>query len=166
MGLQVSKAGMLLVFAEGETLCALPSIDVQEVVFLPALSQPPGMPSVLEGIMTLDGVAVPVLRAAKLLGLSAAPDGVYTPAMILKDARAALTVERMVDIFRPNPAEIVPAQENHSFNGCLAGVARMKDQEVHILSVEKLLLQEERRRIDEFQALVQKRLNEKDAAGG
>lgn len=164
MNLDVQDAGTLLVFAEGGALCALPAGAVQEVVFLPELTRPPGMPSLLEGVMTLDGKAVPVLKVATLLGLPVASGGVYTPALVLKEGRAALAVERMVDIFNPKNSELVPANEGQSFNGCVTGMAQTKEGLVHILSADRLLLAEEQKRIAEFQSLAQARLE--DGNGG
>lgn len=158
-----SQADTLLIFAEGDVTCALFSSAVQEVVFLPALARPPGMPSILEGVMTLDGKAVPVLRAARLLGLTAAKDGVYTPVLVLKGGGTALAVERMEDIFRPQAGDLVAAGEDQSFNGCVVAAARYKNKEIHVLDSGRLLLAGERQRIGEFKAMAQARLDEAGA---
>lgn len=162
MSLDSHDAGTLLVFAEGGALCALPSSAIQEVVFLPELSRPPGMPGLLEGVMTLDGKAIPVLKVATLLDLPVATGGIYTPAMVLKEGRAALAVERMVDVLRPKSSDLVPAGEGQSFNGCVTGLVQIKEGQVHILSAERLLLAEEQKRIADFQAQAQARLEGKD----
>ncbi|MBI4249300.1 MAG: hypothetical protein HY611_07340, partial [Elusimicrobia bacterium] len=47
---------------------------------------------------------------------------------------------------------------DHSFNDCLEGDANVGTQTAHILSVEKLLLKEERNRIADLQAMEQERL--------
>jgi purine-binding chemotaxis protein CheW len=159
-------ASTLLVFAEGDMLCALDAAMVQEVVFLPELSHPPGMPSVLEGFMALDGDNVPVLRAARILGLAAAPVGIYAPAIILKAARAAVVCERVAGMLRLAPGDMREAPAGHSFNDCLLGIAQMNGQEVHVLSADRLLLKEEKQRISEFQALSQARLGAEGLAAG
>ncbi len=136
----------------------MPSSAVQEVVFLPELSRPPGMPSILEGLMTVDGNPVPVMRVARLLGLPASASGIYTPVMILKKAKAALAVESMDDIYRLSAKDIVKAKPGLAFNDCLMGEVRLKDRVVHVLSVDRLLLTEEKRRVEEFKSVVQARL--------
>lgn len=150
----------LVVFAEGEVLCALPASEVQEVVFLPELSHPPGLPPVLDGVMTLDGKAVPVVRAARLMGLEPADDDIYTPAMILKDVGAAISAQRLLGILRPTAADLVAADTGRSFNGCVSGMTHMKGHEVHILSAQRLLLEEEKRRLKEFGEIAERRLAE------
>ncbi|CAA6606445.1 CheW protein (modular protein) [Rhodospirillaceae bacterium LM-1] len=159
MNLKTSAPDTLLVFTEGGILCALPASAVQEVVFLPELSRPPGMPSILEGMMTLDGAPVPVLRVARLLGLPASPTGIYTPVMILKNAKAALAVESMDDIYRLSAKDMVKAKPGLAFNDCLMGEVRLKERVVHVLSVDRLLLTEEKRRVEEFKTVVLARLS-------
>jgi chemotaxis signal transduction protein len=154
----MQKFQTLLVFAEGDTHCALPAGDVREVVFLPELSHPPGMPAILEGMMSLEGQSLPVLRAARLLGLAAQASGIYTPAIVLKEGRAVLAVERLEGMLKVTPDEILPAPKGHSFNDCLSGLARTKDRDVHLLSSSQLLLKEELLRIEEFQIRANERL--------
>ncbi|MBF0356417.1 MAG: chemotaxis protein CheW [Alphaproteobacteria bacterium] len=159
MGRTDQDIGTLLVFSEGKTVCALAASEVQEVVFLPELSHPPGMPSLLEGVMTLDGMAVPVIRLAALLGIQAPATGIYTPVMVLKDAKAALLVERVDDVFQPLQADLVPAKDGQSFNGCVIAETRHRERDIYILSADRLLLEEEKTRLAEFKLLVEERLN-------
>lgn len=158
MGRAEQEIGTLLVFSEGKMACALAAAEVQEVLFLPELSHPPGMPSMLEGIMTLDGEAVPVIRVAILLGLEGAALDVYTPVMVLKDAKAALIVERVDDIFTPAKADLVLADEGQSFNGCVMAKTSHKGREIHVLSAGRLMIEEEKQRLAEFKAQLQARL--------
>ncbi|MBF0168310.1 MAG: chemotaxis protein CheW [Alphaproteobacteria bacterium] len=164
MGRTDQDIGTLLVFSEGKTVCALASNEVQEVVFLPELLHPPGMPSLLEGVMTLDGMAVPVIRLAALLGIQAPAIGVYTPVIVLKDAKAALLVERVEDVFQPVRADLVPAKDGQSFNGCVIAETRHKEKDIYVLSVDRLLLEEEKTRLAEFKALAEERLNRQGLA--
>lgn len=158
MNKAIESIDALVVFAQGDLLCALPSRDVQEVVFMPELSHPPGLPGVVEGLMSIDGQSIPVLKAAKLLGQEALANGVYTPVMILKGRTAALCAQRMLGIHRVKPGEMLAAKSGRSFNDLLLGLVKMDGQDAYVLCADRLLLEEEKQRIADFQAQAKARL--------
>ena len=67
-------------------------------------------------------------------------------------------VDRAVGTMEIPKDSIVPVARDHTFNDCLEGDASVGTQTAHILSVEKLLLKEERSRIADLQAMEQERL--------
>src|SRR5687768_5370192 len=71
--------------------------EVQEIVPLGLLSQPPGLPSMLAGFLNLGGTAIPVVRLDRLFDLPELTPGLYTPLIVLRnpDYRVALIVERV-----------------------------------------------------------------------
>src|SRR5438128_2487698 len=92
----VSRTGTdrrsLLLFHLPGHACALPLASVQEVVPMPLLSRPPGLPSVLAGFLDLGGAIVPVLRLDRLLGLSEVVPGLYTPLLVLRQPEDRLAL--------------------------------------------------------------------------
>ena len=75
--------------------CAIPSANVREVLFMPALARPPGLPAILEGILNLGGVAVPVVKLDRLFGLPERVAGLYTPIIVLRSQNPlALLVDK------------------------------------------------------------------------
>src|SRR5512145_2933093 len=59
----------VVIFRLGGQHFAVPVAEVREVVPYCWLAQPPRMPSFVQGVLNLGGVAVPVLRLDHLLGL-------------------------------------------------------------------------------------------------
>lgn len=141
----------------------LPVDRVREVVPIAWLDRPPQLPSLVRGILNLGGQAVPVLRLDRLLGLGDGSFGLDASILVMRPGEGAsaplgLLVEH-VDSVRPadefSPMGLVP---EHSFNGCLVDSLGRDGQVVHLLSWERLLLEQERDRLNEFQALLQLRL--------
>jgi purine-binding chemotaxis protein CheW len=141
---------------------ALPLREVQEVVPLASLSQPPGLPSVLAGFLNLAGTAVPVVRLDRLFGLPDQSTGLYTPLLILRhvDPPIALLVDRVSEILAIAAETILPLRENHSFNDCAEGVVTVGEQVILLLSAQRILLDKEQQCLAEFQDREQARLRE------
>jgi purine-binding chemotaxis protein CheW len=157
----------LLIFSLRGHGFALPAEGVQEIVPMSLLSQPPGLPSILEGFLNLRGAAVSVLRLDRLFGLPEQTPGLYTPLVVLRDpdVRLALMVEEVSEVLSLSEEALLPVQEADVFNGCVEAEAALNGRVVHLLSPGRLLLEGERRRIAEFQAVAQRRLREVEASG-
>lgn len=152
----------LLVFEIAGDAFAIPLDTVREILPLPLLSHPPGIPSFLEGFLNLGGQAVPVLNPTRLFRLQGPAPGPYSHLVVLEKAGAplAILVNHAAGATEVPKESVMPVGQSFSFNDCLEGDARIGGRTVHILSVEKLLLEEERRRIAELQAMEQERLRE------
>src|SRR5437667_9531123 len=112
----------LLLFRLGGRACALPADAVAEVVPLPLLSRPPGLPDLLEGLLNLGGQAVPVVRLDRLLGLPPLAPGLYTPLLVLRrPVPLALLVEAVQGLVAVPAGDVRPAGTGHSCNDCLEG---------------------------------------------
>ncbi len=145
---------------------ALPVEAVAEVVPIAELGHPPQMPAAVEGVLNLAGKAVPVLRLDHLLGLAGGRYGLDASILVMRGARSVgLLVGHVDGVVNADSLQVLPVAETDSFNGCvvaeLASAAGLR----HLLSWDRLLLEEERRRLDEFAARAQERLAEsRDAA--
>ena len=159
LGVGVSKR-LFLVFHLRGTVCALPVSAIREVVALPLLSRPPGLPSLLEGFLNLGGSAIPVLRLDRLFGLPDLVPGLYTPLLVLRqpEDRIALLVEAVRGIVTVQSADVRSVPGGDSFNDCVEGELTFGDDVVHLLSAERLLLEKERQCLAELQAVEQERL--------
>lgn len=152
---------IVLVFDLAGRTCALPSSAVAELVFVPELSQPPGLPSFLAGFMTVDGIAVPVVDLARLLGLGAGSPDLYSPVVLMRGAEPlALLVDRVLQVRPVAASDILPVGEDTVFGGCLEAEIKATDGAVHLLSPARLLLAQESRRLAEFREREQARLAE------
>jgi purine-binding chemotaxis protein CheW len=136
--------------------------SVSEIVPMAALSRPPSIPSVLEGFLNLGGAAVPVLRIAGLLGLPEERPALHTPLVVIRSGTLllALLVNRVIGIVSVPMDGLVPISDTDSFNGCVDGRLLVADEAVHLLSVDRLLLEKEHRTLAEFQATETRRLRQ------
>ncbi|MCJ2130497.1 chemotaxis protein CheW [Methylobacterium sp. E-045] len=149
------------------TACALARTCVSEVLPLPRLHRRSATAGMLAGFLNLGGAAVPVIDLARLLGLSEAaadPDDVDRH-LVLDAARStAFLVDRAEALVVVPDSEIQPADETRSLNGCVvAGFERGRGH-VDVLSLARLLTQEERVRLDALTRAAAERLSGLDAA--
>ena len=136
--------------------------SVREVVPMAALSRPPSTPGTLEGFLNLRGTAVPVLRVASLLGLPQDPLDLHTPLVIVRRGALplALLVNRVTDIVSLSSDSLVSISEEDSFNGCVEGRLPMAGTDVHLLSLDRLLLEKEQHALAHFQETENRRLQQ------
>jgi purine-binding chemotaxis protein CheW len=160
--LAFTSPSCLLVFEIAGESFAIPLDTVREILPLPLLSHPPGIPSFLEGFLNLGGQAIPVLNATRLFRLQGPAPSPYAHLVVLETRGMPLAVlaDRAAETTEVPKESVMPVGQSLSFNDCLEGDARIGGRTVHMLSVEKLLLEEERRRIAELRAMEQERLRE------
>lgn len=135
---------------------------------MPLLAKGPGMPSILEGIMNLEGAATPVLRLDRLFGLPGERPGLYTPLIVLKAAQCqlAMMVDKMFEVRPVDGGEVAPSGGQDAFNGCVDALLNIDGETVHLLSVDRILLEREQKTIAEFQVIEQERLGHMGAWWG
>lgn len=140
---------------------AFPLDAVQEILPAPTLFCPPGMPRLLEGFMDLAGAAIPVVSLARLFGLAEPAAALYTPLILLRDAPVpiAIQVEKALGILTADRIGRVQLAAGGASGDCATGIAMVDGHAVVLLSPERVLLRQERRRIADLQALEQTRLD-------
>ncbi len=144
--------------------CALRLECVREIVPMPQLSCPPGMPSLLQGFLNLAGTAVPVLRLDRLFGFNEPPIELFTPLLVVKSGAGliALLVEHVSEVLVALPesgAEApLPVETTDTFKGCVEAVVRSAGRNIHVLALDRILLEQERQCVADFQAREQARL--------
>jgi purine-binding chemotaxis protein CheW len=155
----------LLVFHVAGQTCAVSLKHVREILPMARLAQPPGLPSIMEGFLNLGGTAVSVMRTDRLLNLGERAPGLYTPLVVLRtsDGPIALLVDDACEIVADSPGTRLPVHEGQSFNGCAEAGVTLNGRTIHVLSPERILLEQERRTVAEFQALEQQRLRNLEA---
>ena len=90
----------LLAFLLGESRCALPVNEIQEVLPVVALSPIPGQALPVEGMLNLRGAMIPVLDLRSCLGLPQIRWNSETRIIIVKtrEARVGVVVDRVEDV--------------------------------------------------------------------
>jgi purine-binding chemotaxis protein CheW len=144
-----------------EQTAALPIESVQRIVPMAQLARPPGLPSLLEGILNLGGKAAPVLRLDRLLHLPLQRLGLYSTLIIVNgvtDGRIAILVDRVSEILTVPASALLPIGEEDSFNACAEAAVSVQGQMVPLLSPVRILLEKEREALSQFQAMAQRRL--------
>src|SRR5258708_35758362 len=127
------------------------------------LSRPPGLPAPLEGILNLAGTAIPVLRLDRLLALPEQPPGLYSMLILLKgvsSGRIAILVDRVSEILPLPESAFLPIADDHSFNACAEAAVTVRGEVVHVLSPARILLDQGREALAEYQATAQRRLHD------
>ncbi len=156
----------LLIFQIAGHECAIPCEQVQEVISIAATVQSPGQPSTIEGFLNLRGEAIPVVMLRRLFALPEIEPGIHTPVIIarLGDTLTGLLVDRVNEVAMIDAEEIKPLAENHSLNQCADAYVTFDGRRVVLLDCDRLLLEEEKRRITELQTAMQVRLRQLDPA--
>lgn len=156
----------LLVFHLADQLAAIPLAEVESVMPMAHLERPPGIPSAVDGILNLGGNAVPVWRLDRLLQLPGKPLGLYSMLIVLKgavlkgsaDCRSAMLVDRVSEILSVPETALLPVAAKDSFNGCAEAGVSVKGEFIHLLSMPRILLRQEREALSGLQTAAQQRL--------
>jgi purine-binding chemotaxis protein CheW len=124
------------------------------------LLTPPGLPSLIAGLLNLRGTAVPIIRIDRLFGAAESPPGLYTPLIILRDTDRPLgvLVSAVDEILTVPEADLVEAGPGATLNGCNIAGAQVQGRTIHLLSTKRLFEESERRVLAEFQVQAQARL--------
>lgn len=152
----------LVIFRMGGQVFAIAVEAVSEVVPFAWLSAPPRMPAFVQGILNLGGVAIPVLRLDRLLGMPSISIGLDASILIMKTGAAplGLLVEHVDGVVPAADYQVMVLDDRQSFQGCLAAQLDGPMGSVHLVSWDKVLLEEERQRLGDFQRRAQERLAE------
>jgi purine-binding chemotaxis protein CheW len=150
----------VVVFQIGGRACALRLGAVREILAMAELSRPPGLPALLLGFLNRSGRPLPVVRLAHLFDLEEPEPGLYTPLLIVESgARVlALLVECVTAVAETGGVIPLPLEDRATFCGCAESFVEIQGKTVPLLNADRILLEEERRRIAEFEAEEQRRL--------
>ena len=155
-----------LLFHVGGLAFGLLAEDVAEIVFLPELLRPPGMPWNLEGLLVISGEAVPAIRIDRLFSLSELELTDYTQILLVR-AGARLhgwLVERTEGLLSLEFDQLVPLTSGATFHSCVAGTFLHKERTFHLLASQRVLLEQERLAAEELARSVEERLSKLDAS--
>jgi purine-binding chemotaxis protein CheW len=135
---------------------------VEEIVPTAELFPVPGAPAFLAGFLDVGGQCVAVISLRRLLGMPDCEADLYTPLLILKGLpqRLALAVDGVTRIADIGGDELIPAIDGCSLNDCASAFARLDGEAVVLLSPERILLEQEQKRVAQLAELAQQRLAE------
>ncbi len=108
--------------------------------------------------MDVAGEQVAVINFAELVDLPRIPINLYTPLILLKDVSLALLVAQLGNLIRPAVDSMLTVEPDMVVNNFVQAVFSKDGMKVQLLDCDRLLLTEERRRIEDLQRQHQKRL--------
>ena len=152
----------LLTFKVADQTYGLPVIDVMRIIEMVTITQLPDAPPYIQGIINLQGKAVPVMDLRQRFGLPPEPYGLHTPIILAEMAGEGRlmglvvdAVENVVDIPTKDlemAETVVPAklvEQLVTQKGHLAGVAKINRQMILILNIWALLSPDEQRELSQ-----------------
>ena len=146
-----------------EARLAVPLDAVREILPMAALTRPPGLPPSVAGLLNLGGELFPVLRLADLMGLPEVEFLVDDHLIFCSvGGREVVLPASGVEGLETKPESLqqLPVAEDQTFNGCVQATLRIDGEDYHLLNPERILLEEESRRMEEFRNVEQRRLDE------
>ncbi len=145
------KNTYLLVSVSG-VRCGIPASAIREVLHIPELHRPMGTPAIIQGMLQIGDGVVPVLRLDRLFNLPEFSFGLYSPVIILKNTRIALSVlvESVESLVEISQDQIRPVESDLTFNSCIQAQAFHGGEAVSLLRIDSILVEEEARILDEF----------------
>lgn len=131
-----------------------------------SLQTPPGLPSILAGILNLRGTAVAIVRLERLFRMAESQLGLHTPLIILRNRNRpfGLLVPAVSQIISIAPGQVLQTSEDDTFNGCAVGTTNHGAELIHVLSPEQILLENEQHIVNEFREAAQARIAAIEAA--
>jgi purine-binding chemotaxis protein CheW len=150
-----------LVFGLADRTYAIPIKYVAEIAPMAELSQVPGSPNFLSGFLNVAGQLIGVISLRRLFGLPDCERHLYSPLVLLKSLSQpiALEVDTGLQIAKIKRNDLMPLDEASSVNNCAAAIVRIDGSSVVVLSVNDLLLEQERKRVAELAHLAGQRLD-------
>jgi purine-binding chemotaxis protein CheW len=166
----MAQTRQFVVFALGDVHCALPREDVVEILPLPRLWRPPGLPNPVLGFAQLRGKPVPAIALSRLLGIkreieagsASSLDDLYKHLILLRSASGpiALLVDRALDIATVGAGSILPVEEEDTLNGCVGAELLVDGRLIHLLIAGRILFAEEEEKLADLRRDAEERLSD------
>lgn len=157
----------LVVFVIADRRCALPRDAVRGLLPVPHLWRPPATPAVVAGFANIAGDAVCVLDLARLFDgarTDLGAEGDFYRHLILVDGvladrPVALLVDRVLSLAAVNDADLRPLTTEATLNGAVQAECDLDGRLVHLLALDRLLLEVERQGLVELQQAAAARID-------
>jgi purine-binding chemotaxis protein CheW len=156
----------VLIFQVAQHRCGIACAQTSEILPMAATFQVPGQPPILHGFLNLRGTIVPLVFLRRLLALPAGPLEEYTSIIVVKarDQSLALVVDRVLEVEHFARSQVTALEVDHSLNDFADDYVQRGENSFTLLNVERLLLSEERERLQELSVEARRRLDEIEAS--
>jgi chemotaxis signal transduction protein len=115
----------------------LSTLDLREVVAPTPVSDLPGRPRGIQGVMIYQGEFLPVLAWADLPGCGVTPG--LPVAMVVLRPRLALPIERLIGMISPPPDAWQETDESKARDAWLGGVCKVGDLSWPLVDPDRLI---------------------------
>jgi purine-binding chemotaxis protein CheW len=141
---------------------AIAAQHVERITALAEVDCPPNAPRLLAGFLNLEGTPVPVIRLGRLFQQPESALHLWTPLVIVRCGQQlmALLVDRVERVLDVDDSALYPLPPGHALNDCVEGIVRTAGDSILVISPERLLLQQERRTVEELRQTAQQRIRE------
>jgi purine-binding chemotaxis protein CheW len=135
----------ILVFAVDSDRYALPASEVEQVLRSVAITELPGAPLVVEGVVDVRGTIVPVLNLRRRFGLPERPVTLSDLLIIASSGprRVALRIDGEASIRKIDPAALERASDSLAQSRYVAGLAKLPDGIIVIHDLARFLSEAE-----------------------
>lgn len=138
-----NNVGQYVVFSLNSQLCALSIEEVVEIIRVQTITEVPGIPTYITGMINLRGTIIPVIHIRKRYQLEEIPFDKKTRIVIVRDENEdiGLIVDevRMVTFVKDQeiepPIEIFNTLERDNFTG----FAKVGEELIGVLNIKKML---------------------------
>jgi purine-binding chemotaxis protein CheW len=157
----------LVVFTIADRRCALPRGAVRGLLPVPHLWRPPATPPLIAGFANIAGDAVCVLDLARLFedvySVLGEEGDFYRHLIlvdgVLADRPVALLVDRVLSLTVVDEADLRPLTAGATLNGAVQAECDLNGELVHLLALDRLLLEVERQGLIDLQQAAAARID-------
>ena len=129
-------------FRIGEEHYAIAITKIQEIILMKPITRLPQVPDSIEGLINLRGNVIPVVNMRKRFGLPAKDfdDETRTVVVNTHDKTVGCVVDEVTQVMRVSADQIqaVPISVSGAARRFISGVARLEDQLLIVLDIDRL----------------------------
>lgn len=150
----------VLLFGCGGRRFALPLREVREVLLRPAVVPLAEAPPWLEGFLRVENRAMPVIHLDRLLGVGDGGRSLYSHLLVVAGEQrdCALSVEQADEVLELEPDQLLPLDPSDSLAHVVGALIGRNGQAIPVLSGRRLLLEEEKKRLEHWATIEEERL--------
>jgi purine-binding chemotaxis protein CheW len=136
----------LIAFRLGEQTYALPIEPVVRIIEMVTITPIPQVNRAVEGVINVQGTAVPVINLRRQFGLPQVPFGLRTPIIVVQvgEHRFGLVVDEVIDVLSLAAEQVVRVvdimPDGVGEASILEGLAHIQNDTVLVLDIEHLLV--------------------------
>jgi purine-binding chemotaxis protein CheW len=154
-GEAISESKQLVIFKLGDEEFGVDILQAKEIEKLEQeITRVPKSPKFVEGVINLRGEIVPIVDLRKRFGLSVRPVGPDTRVIIVEinESQIGMIVDQVAEVIRVNGSDLLATPEITKTvdSYFINGVAKVNDQLVVLLNLERTLSNDESKELSEL----------------